>query len=300
MVNVAVIGAGYLGTFHIEKISKISDCRLAGVVDVDPQLRAKVKERFGVPVFADYRELADAADAVSVVVPTPLHHEVAKFFIERGIHTFIEKPVTATLDECRDLMSALRPGTKVQVGHIERFNPVYRHIRERLESPKAMFFRRKAPFIARGSDVDVVFDVMIHDIDIALSLLAPHQPTDIEARGIAVVTERNDHLAASFHMGETLVTLEASRLGQMKERAVTVLDRVRTIEGNFITQQVFERDAAGERNTEPAGADILLEELRSFVNAVRCDLPVQVSVQDGYSALSAASGILRAAGGGRA
>jgi predicted dehydrogenase len=233
LVKVGVIGAGYLGKFHIEKFLKIPDCELIGVAESIPAVRDVVKKDYAVSVFSDYKDLLGKVDAVSVVVPTTLHYEVAGFFIENGIHTFIEKPATEAIEQCEAIIKKIKAGLKVQIGHIERFNPVYSIITAGMKTPKAITMRRKAPFILRALDVDIVFDLMIHDIDIVLSLFPKQEPEGIRARGIKAVTDKNDYISADFKIGSAVVHLEASKMCDIKERTITLLDEDSVWEGDF-------------------------------------------------------------------
>lgn len=295
MVNVGVIGAGYLGKFHIEKFLKIPGCKLIGAAESVPAVREQVKTDYNIPVFADYKELLGKVDAVSVVVPTLLHYEIAGFFLDNGIHVFVEKPATETLEQCENLIKKVKGGLKAQVGHIERFNPVYAIIKEGIKNPKSITMRRKAPFIARATDVDIVFDLMIHDIDIVLSLFPGGKPANIRARGIKAVTDKNDYISAHFEMENALIHLEASKMHNLKERVITVLDHDTVWEGDFITQEVFRKDKASEENISRGKADILYDELLSFITAIRSDTPPKVSMEDGMRAMKTACDILERA-----
>lgn len=292
MVRIGVIGAGYLGKLHIEKFLSIQDCELTAIADNSEEVRKELKKKYNIPVYADYRELIDKVDAVSVVVPTNFHYEVASFFIERGKHTFIEKPVTYTVEEGEKLLLKSKNDIKVQVGHIERFNPVYIHLLEQKDKPHAISIRRKAPFSPRGTEVDILFDLMIHDIDMVLSLF-PNKNIKIQSIiKTKVVTDKNDYFKADFYIDDTLVSLEASRLSNKKERIVTAVYRNAVWEGDFITQEIFIKNKDGEKILSNGKKDILLEELKSFILAIKEGKPVRVTLKEGIAALTTAYDLL--------
>lgn len=292
MVRVGVIGAGYLGAFHIDKFLSIKDCDLVGVVEVSEELRDNLKKKFSIPVYSDYRELLGLVDAVSIVVPTPLHYEIASFFIKNNVHTFIEKPVTETVEQGGALLSLSNDSIKVQVGHIERFNPVYNMIKENMTHPKSVIIRRKAPFTKRGADVDVVFDLMIHDIDIVLNLLTGSTFKNLSVIGNKFFTSKNDYVKADFSLGQVSVTLETSRVYNKKERTITVVCDDVIFEGDFINQDVYCISKNQEKVLFNGKKDILLEELQSFIHAIKYDVPVKVTLSDGYNAVVWANQIL--------
>lgn len=288
MVNIGVIGAGYLGRFHIEKFLAIKDCQLVGVVDTSEETRNEIKKKYGIPVYSDYKELLGRVDAVSIVVPTNFHYEIASFFIKNHIHTFIEKPVTESIEQCERLLSLDRKGLKVQIGHIERFNPVYGFLKESFKEPVSISMRRKAPFSPRGTEVDIVFDLMIHDLDIVLSLL-PEDNFKVNSLSCAkIVTEHNDYFKINFEAAGVDVSLEASRLHYKKERSVTLMTRDAVFEGDFIEQEAYFVSKGIEKLLQKGKKDILLEELQSFIDAIEKDKPVAVPLEDGFRALSAA------------
>ncbi|GAB4439951.1 MAG: Gfo/Idh/MocA family oxidoreductase [bacterium] len=292
MVRVGVIGAGYLGSFHIEKFLAINECNLVGIAEVSVSLRDELKKKYSLPVYTDYRELLNKVDAVSIVVPTQFHYEIASFFIKNHIHTFIEKPVVKTVEQCEGLLSLAKEGVKIQVGHIERFNPVYKFLMEKCENPRTITMRRKSPYTERGTDVDIVFDLMIHDIDIVLSLF-PEKELSIKSIVAAkVMTDRNDYVKADCEISGVSVTFEASRVHNKKERTVTVVSDNVVFEGDFINQELFFKTKEGEYIFGQGKRDILLDELRSFVLSVKEDKPVAVTLEDGCRAVSEAYRVL--------
>jgi predicted dehydrogenase len=190
-VAVGVVGVGYLGKYHAEKYAASSKARLVAVVDTDQRRVGEVAERVGTQALTDYRHLFGRVQCVSVAVPTRLHHRVARDFIEAGIDVLVEKPIAANLDQGRDLVDiAQSKGVIFQVGHLERFNPAIRRLEGVVREPKFVECHRLAPFVERGTDVDVVFDLMIHDIDVIAAWCAPR--SSASKRSGSVLTDKPD------------------------------------------------------------------------------------------------------------
>ena len=171
-LKTAVIGVGYLGRFHAQKYRQIEESELVAVVDSNADAARKVADELGVEAVADYRSVIDRVDAISIAVPTPLHHAVACAALERGVHVLVEKPIATTVEEASDMIRlAERHGCVLQVGHLERFNPAIVAAADRLRTPRFVESHRLAPFKQRGTDVSVVLDLMIHDIDLIQELV---------------------------------------------------------------------------------------------------------------------------------
>jgi len=191
-VRTAVIGAGYLGRFHAQKFALLPQSQLVAVVDVLEEAREQVAEQCGCRSVADYRDVLDEVEAVSIATPTPLHHPIAKHCLERGVHVLVEKPIAQTPGQARELIEiAARHGCVLQVGHLERFNAAILALGDTLGQPRFIESHRLAPFKERGTDVNVVLDLMIHDIDLIQSLVgAPIE--SIDAVGAAVFSPEID------------------------------------------------------------------------------------------------------------
>ena len=189
-LRVGVIGIGYLGKFHAEKYAANPEVELVGVADILPSRAKEIAERLGTGAFSDYRELVAKVDAVSVVVPTDQHYRVAKDFLQAGKDVLLEKPITSTLEEAEDLIStAQKKGCLLQAGHVERFNPAILAAKGRISAPLFIEVHRLTPFRGRGMEVDVVLDLMIHDLDIILDL-ARSPVENIHAVGVPVLPKR--------------------------------------------------------------------------------------------------------------
>ena len=192
MLKTAVIGVGYLGRFHAQKYSGITDSELIGVVDVDPESAQNIADELEVPFYTDYHEVLDKADAVSIVVPTVLHYETAKAFLKNGVHVLLEKPFAANIEEAEELEQLSRDmNVRLQIGHLERFNPVFTEFQQLIDQPKFIENIRIAPFPKRGTDVDVILDLMIHDIDLVMAVVGEY-PESVEGTGVNIITSTTD------------------------------------------------------------------------------------------------------------
>lgn len=222
-IRVGVIGAGALGYHHVRLLRQMPEFRLSGFVESRPERAAQVSNELDVPAYSDIETLLDDVDAVTVVVPTPHHFAVARKALERGKHVLIEKPITATVEEADELLDvAARTGAVIQTGHVERFNRAIRAALPYVEHPRFIESDRLAPFNVRGSDVAVVLDLMIHDIDLILTLVnsvAGH----IAAVGIPVLTQTVDIANAriTFDSG-AVANITASRISRERVRKVRI------------------------------------------------------------------------------
>ena len=227
-VNVGVVGVGYLGRFHALIHSRHPDVNLVGVVDTNPEQAQKVAEEAGCQAFASIDPLLDQVDAVSIVVPTSLHLEVARPFLERGIHMLLEKPIAATVEEGREIVRlAEENGAILQIGHLERFNAGVMALAERIKQPRFIEAHRMSPFVARATDVDVVSDLMIHDIDLILSLVNA-DIASISAVGSSVLTDHIDIANARLEfVNGTVANVIASRVSREKMRRIRVFEHHR-------------------------------------------------------------------------
>jgi predicted dehydrogenase len=299
-----VIGVGHLGQHHARVYTELLDARLVGVVDVDEDRAQAVAGNLGVPFYTDMIEMIERQhpDALSIVVPTNQHYAVAREALERGIHVLIEKPVTTRLSEAEDLLKlADRKDLVLQVGHIERFNSAVRHISQTVHDPFYLESRRIGPFSPRIGDVGVVLDLMIHDIDIILSLV-PSEILRIAATGRCIHTEHEDIAAAqiTFENG-TMAHILVSRVSEKRMRQLDIMERERHITVNYETQDVqihrCVRDNSGvteilERPVFPKSEPLKLE-LAHFISCVREKRQPLVGIRDGKRALEVAIEVLR-------
>ncbi len=298
-IRVGVVGVGYLGRFHAEKYSGLSDVDLVGVTDTNQDRANQIAEKLNTRAFADPMEFIGHVDAVSIVVPTVLHHRVAKLFVENDVHILVEKPVTATVDQADDLIAvAAQKGVIIQVGHIERFNPAVMAVRSMIKAPRYMIAERSSPFTIRCTDVSVVHDLMIHDLDIVMDL-AGAAPKEVSAAGAAVITNEIDLATARIVFDNGCVAdVSASRVSDEKKRVLRVIDGENVYLSDYQTQHASVSKKKGSAPPEfvvyPIATDrrdTLADEIRAFVKSVQDGTRPLVSGIDGRRALSLATTI---------
>jgi predicted dehydrogenase len=298
LIRTAVIGVGYLGRFHAQKYAQMEGVDLVGVVDVSPERAQDVAREVGTRACTDIHEMIDKIDAASVVVPTIHHHEVAKILFSHGIHCMLEKPISTTVEEADELISlAEEKGLILQVGHLERFNPAIKVLEAKVKHPLFIEAHRLSGFKDRATDVDVVLDLMIHDLDIVLALV--HSPLkEIRAVGVPVLTQNVDiaNTRLIFENGCT-ANLTASRISLRDMRRIRVFQPGAYISADCAERKslVVTRDlSAGpmaairpEFKTHE-GTDMLYDELESFVRAVQGLEKPKVTGESGRRALKLA------------
>lgn len=303
-LRTAVIGVGYLGRFHAQKYAQLPGSSLVAVVDENAQAAQSVATELGVRGVQDYRELFGHVDAVSLAVPTPLHHRLGMELLEQGIHVLIEKPIATTTKEARDLIEAAkRRGCVLQVGHLERFNPAIVAAVARLKRPRFVESHRLAPFKQRGSDVSVVLDLMIHDIDLIQELVgAPLE--SIDAIGSSVFSGEIDIVNARLRFADGCVAnTTASRISLKQERKIRIFqdDAYLSID---MQQKILSVIRKKDANTPVESAaqvsieeesfdqgDALRDEIAAFLYAVRTRAEPVVTGEDGLRALETATRI---------
>jgi len=225
-LRVGVVGTGYLGKFHAKIYNELPDVDLVGIVDVnEAAARAVAKECSDCPTFTDSSELLDKVDAVSIVVPTELHLEVARPFLDQGIHMLLEKPVAPSYEESLEIVElAEKSGAILQIGHLERYNAGVMALAERVKAPRFIEVHRLGPFVARATDVDVVTDLMIHDIDIVMELVGS-PISHLSAMGTPVITSHVDIANARIEFENGAVAnVSASRVSNKKFRRIRVFE----------------------------------------------------------------------------
>jgi len=301
-IKTAVIGVGYLGKFHAAKYAALEQAELVAVVDRDAGVAGRIAQQHNARAVADYRELFGAVDAVSIVVPTESHHRIARDCLQNGLDVLVEKPMTVTLQEADELIQLARThGRILQVGHLERFNAAVLALQGVIKKPLFIETHRLAPFKDRGTDVDVILDIMIHDIDIILNMVgAP--VTAIHAVGVPIVSpEKNDiaNVRLEFATG-CVANVTASRISLKEMRKTRVFQQDAYISIDFATQQaeVFRRmedDGAIDgtpqimyEEIDIRQGDALLSEIGAFVNAVAERAAPAVPGEAGRAALKVA------------
>jgi predicted dehydrogenase len=299
-IKAAVVGVGYLGRFHAQKYAQIPGCELVAVVDGREEVRNAVAAEVHSRPLADYRELLGQVDAVSVVTPTPAHFEIADAFLAAGAHVLVEKPITETPAQARSLISrAARMGRILQVGHLERFNAAILAAEPHLHSPRFMECHRLAPYKERGTDVNVVLDLMIHDIDLVQSL-AGSEIESIDAIGSPVFSGEIDIANARIRfVNGCVANTTASRVSLKTERKLRIFEDAAYISLDLqqkILTLIRKRDAAPAPGQLPVNieeanleqGDALKSEIESFLECIRNDRRPIVSGEDGLRALETA------------
>src|ERR1700754_1026304 len=315
MLKVGVFGVGHLGKFHLNNWKEIKTAELVGFYDPDDSIAREVSEKYQIPRFPDPESLIDACDLIDVVAPTPLHFNLCEKAIRKGKHVFVEKPLAGTMEEARELVQLVRESNvKLQVGHVERFNPAYLALQSVPLNPLFIEVHRLAQFNPRGTEVSVILDLMIHDIDIILSLVHS-EVKSISASGVAVMTDTPDIASVRIEFSNGCVAnLTSSRISMKKMRKMRLFQKDAYIGIDFLNKKteiiklkgtadsnVFAFDIEtpnGKKtiavaNPEVAQTNAIKAELESFTTAVLSNTPTRVSEVDGFRAMDIAHQILQ-------
>ncbi|MDM8536865.1 Gfo/Idh/MocA family oxidoreductase [Desulfobacterales bacterium HSG17] len=279
-IRIGVIGTGYLGKYHTEKYAHLDNVELVGVVDVDANAAEKVALDNATKPFTDYRALFGKVDAVSVVVPTKYHYEISKEFLQQGVDVLIEKPMTVTLSEADELIKlASMQNRIIQVGHLERFNPAVKALKGIVENPQFIESHRLSTYKDRGTDVSVVLDLMIHDIDIIQNFVAS-DVTEIRAAGISIISQYPDIANARLEFKNGCVAnVTASRISMKNERKIRLFQPNAYISVDFANHEIkiVRQDQTKTEAIIPGmeietitmdHGDALDDEIRHFVHSV--------------------------------
>ena len=302
-IRAAVVGVGYLGRFHAQKYAQLPECKLIGVVDTQADTAARIGAEVQAPTFRDFRELLGKVDAVSVVTPTPRHYEIVRAFLEHGAHVLVEKPITETISQAQELITVAREAGRVlQVGHLERFNPAIVAAEPVLQHPGWIECQRMAPYRERGTDVNVVLDLMIHDIDL-VQMIVGGELTSIDAIGTPVFSEEIDIANARLKFdGGCVANVTASRVSLKTERKLRAF-----CPGTYLSIDLQQKILTVIRKREGVPADgqlpvhieeqsfdqgdALMAEIKAFIAAIRGEGKVVVTATDGLRALRTAIAI---------
>ena len=302
-IKSAVVGVGYLGKFHAEKYAVSPKAELVAVVDTDTLRAQEIGAAVGVEALTDYRALLGRVKCVSIAVPTRFHYQVARDFIDAGVDILVEKPLTADIADARELVEAAkRKGVILQVGHLERFNPAIRRLEGVVKEPKFVECHRLAPFIERGTDVNVVLDLMIHDIDVIASLV--RSPVKrVEAVGVPVLTDKPDIANARINFANgCIANVTASRVSLKRERKVRFFqpDAYISIDYDQRRAQIYHKPPPGAgwldiraENIDIEDGDPLADEIESFLDCVARRAAPLVGGEEALTALEIASLISR-------
>jgi predicted dehydrogenase len=315
MLKIGVFGVGHLGKFHLNNWKEISNVELVGFYDPNEEAAKEVIEKYGLTRYQDPLELMRIVDAVDIVAPTTYHFDLCKMAIRNGRHVFVEKPLANTMDEAREIIKLTRESNiKFQVGHVERFNPAFMSIAGLELNPMFIEVHRLAQFNPRGTEVSVILDLMIHDIDIILSLVKS-EVKHISANGVAVMTETPDiaNVRIEFNNG-CVANLTSSRISMKRMRKMRLFQKDAYIGIDFLNKKselirlktpedlnafTFDLDTPGGGKKTIAVADLpvpevnaIKKELEHFRDSILNNTPTTVSEVDGYRAMDVAHQIL--------
>jgi len=304
-LRIAVIGVGHLGEYHVQKYKVIPDVELVGVVDVDTNRVNEIANRYSTKAYTDHRDILDKVDAVSLAVTTEMHFEVAKDILAQRVHMLIEKPITYDLAEADTLIRLAREGNLVlQVGLVERFNPAIVKMMPLLNRPVFVESHRMNLFTTRGLDVDVVLDLMIHDLDIVLHII-PSEVREVHAVGMPVITHKTDIANARIIFEDgTAANLTASRVSGKMLRKIRVFQPDAYLSADCGKRQLTVISLDNQKKNSHnfpevttskekyADADPLKDEITAFVNAVMNGAKPEVTGEDGRNALRVALNII--------
>ncbi len=297
-IRIGVIGIGYLGKFHLEKFQKNKDCQLVWLIDKNIKNLKNYKDKYNVST--NYKEIVNDVDAVSIVTPTVNHYEIARYFIEKNKHVLIEKPMTQTVSEAKKLINLAKKYKRtIQIGHLERFNPVIRKVSTLIKNPLFIEVHRLAQFNPRSTDVNVVYDLMIHDIDITTSLV-PSKIKKISSFGKSIITNKIDIANARLEFfNGTIANLTASRISQKSERKIRIFEKDKYLSLDFlqpklkIVEKVKKKSSKLFKTLEYnyKKTDALNDEIIDFINSIRMNKKPLVDGIQGMEALKLAAAI---------
>jgi predicted dehydrogenase len=303
ILKVAVVGVGHLGKWHADKYAASDACELVAVVDTNLDNAREIANKHGASAYSDYREIIPLVDAVSLVVPTSLHYKIAREFLEAGIHCLVEKPITETVAEATELIELARARELVlQVGHIERFNSVMIGIEQQVQQPLFLESTRLAPFSLRATDVSVILDLMIHDIDIILDLI-DSPVKHISASGISVLSDNIDIANTRIEFeNHCVANVTASRISRKRERKLRIFQREAYLSADF-QEKIVAVARKGITNNPEGFKDVDYEEFHfedndalnlevlDFIDAIQQRRRPLVNGEDGRRALETAISI---------
>ena len=295
-IKVAIIGAGHLGSKHIKVLSNLGEkAQIVGICDNDSN-KAKIAKEYGLPFIDDYQSLVGKVDAVSICVPTIYHFEVASFFLDQSIHTFIEKPISQTVEQATNLIElAAKNNAKLQVGHVERFNSAFEAIKTITDNPLFIECHRLNQFPNRSLDIGVIMDLMIHDIDIILGIIdSPLK--DIQAVGVNVLTQLEDiaSVRLTFENG-CVCNLTASRISEDVMRKIRIFQKETYISLDYVKQEAFlykkQNNQISKQSLPIEKEEPLKKELEHFLDCIKEDKVPLISGKEAKEALEVALAI---------
>ncbi len=290
-MKLCVIGMGHMGRIHADKLKEMEGITLCGLIDADNSCLAEASKKHAAPQFKDHRQALKDADAALIATPTETHYAIARDCLNNGVHVFLEKPITASIREAEELIAMARARNLVlQVGHLERFSPAFAKALRYINEPIYIEAQRMGMFTGRSTDIDVVMDLMIHDIDLVLSIVGS-KVVDVQARGTSIVTDKIDvaNARVEFENG-CVASLTASRASKKKERTFKIFQRERYLDLDLLKGRMVatSRDNKAGVRVEEYQAEVIdpvKDELSEFVRAIREKRRPRVEGEHGLNAL---------------
>jgi predicted dehydrogenase len=296
-LKIAVIGLGHMGKIHLKKIMTFEDIEISAVADVDKACAEELSQKTGAKACEDYREAIQLCDGAVIASPTETHYTVGKAFLEAGKHVFMEKPITVHPEEAQELIDIAGKRKLVfQIGHLERFNPAFSRALQFVQKPVLIEASRISPFTGRSTDVDVVLDLMIHDLDLVLSLVN-EEIQKVSAQGVCFMTDKLDAVSASVQFtGGCVANITASRISPKKERGLTIYEKNKSLSIDLLQGRCVSIIRNGNGNVDTteyvaAHIDPVQDELSEFIDSMKGKKTPSVTGLDGLKALMLATRI---------
>ena len=293
-IKMALVGCGHMGKIHLQKLSSFDEIQIVGIVDVDTKRANDLAQPINVPAFNNYKKLLGNVDGVIIATPTETHYQIAKDFLKSGTHILLEKPITSRQDQAQELIDLAQARQLIlQVGFLERFNPAISKILPIIKKPLLIESRRSSEFTGRSTDIDVVLDLMIHDIDLILSIVR-EDVCDIRAQGVSFITDKLDMASARIEFSNGCIAdLNASRISSKKERTLTVFEGNQIFFIDLLNRRVVysakeqNKDIDTEEYTvDPI--DAVKYEISLFIQSILTGTAPIVRGEDGLRALTLA------------
>ncbi|HNS77449.1 MAG TPA: Gfo/Idh/MocA family oxidoreductase [Syntrophorhabdus sp.] len=293
-IKMALVGCGHMGKIHLQKLSSFDEIQIVGIVDVDTKRANDLAQPINVPAFNNYKKLLGNVDGVIIATPTETHYQIAKDFLKSGSHILLEKPITSRQDQAQELIDLAQARQLIlQVGFLERFNPAFSKILPIIKKPLLIESRRSSEFTGRSTDIDVVLDLMIHDIDLILSIVR-EDVCDIRAQGVSFITDKLDMASARIEFSNGCIAdLNASRISSKKERTLTVFEGNQIFFIDLLNRRVVysakeqNKDIDTEEYTvDPI--DAVKYEISLFIQSILTGTAPIVRGEDGLRALTLA------------
>lgn len=298
-IRIALVGAGHMGKIHLEKLASMDNVQVTGVADVDLKKATELAQPYGVPSFPDYKQLLGTTDGVIIATPTETHFHIARDFLDANVHVLIEKPLTSRQEEAKAIIDlGKQKRLIVQVGFLERFNPAFLKSLAMIRKPLLIESRRASTFTGRSTDIDVVLDLMIHDIDLILSLVKD-EVLEVRAEGVSFVMDNLDMARARVEFAHgCIATLTANRISPRKERTLAIFEKNRSLFVDLLNRKVIltEKNNGGGIVAEEHGVDqtdAVRHEVAGFIHSIVEGIAPAVTGEDGLKALILADHIKR-------